>query len=250
VNVLNRLDSHRASYTAEFPYYEENYLTHVAYAGRIAKMLCAIGAKSMLSLGIGHRVVAQRILDLLSAGALEKYVIIEGSPAIIAAFRSELGSLPRGLELIEGYFETFEYPYRFDLIEAGFVLEHVDDPALVLSRLRDFMVPGGRILIAVPNARSLHRVLGNMARLLPDLYALSQADLALGHQRYFDLASLTDLVHTCGYEVIRAEGLLLKPFTTAQLKSLNLTPAVWDALLEVAADYPEIAHAIYLEARA
>ena len=69
------------------------------------------------------------------------------------------GGMPPGLELLQGFFETFEHPARFDIIEAGFILEHVDDPAVVLKRLHQFLAPGGRIFIAVPNARSLHRLL-------------------------------------------------------------------------------------------
>lgn len=245
-----QLDSHQASYTGDFPYYEENRLTHVAYGERVAQLIRQHGIQTALSLGIGHAEVARRILAQLNQGPLRRYAIVEGAPAILSAFLASLDPAPAGLELIEGFFETFTYPQRFELIEAGFVLEHVDDPALVLTRMRDLLIPGGRIIIAVPNARSLHRILGHSAGLLADIHALSQADLALGHQRYFDLASLVELVSACGYSVARTEGMLLKPFTTAQLGRLNLAPAIWGALIEVARDYPDISHAIYLEAQA
>jgi len=249
VSAAHQLDSHQASYTSDFPYYEENRLTHVAYGERVAQLIRQHGIQTALSLGIGHTEVARRILGQLNVGPLRRYAIVEGSPAIISAFQASLDPVPKGLELIEGFFETFAYPQRVELIEAGFVLEHVDDPTLVLTRMRDLLIPGGRIIIAVPNARSLHRVLGHTAGLLADIYALSPADLALGHQRYFDLASLVELVGTCGFSVVRAEGMLLKPFTTAQLRSLNLAPVIWDALMEVARAYPDISHAIYLEAQ-
>lgn len=250
MNASHPLDTHKQSYTTNFPHYEENRMTHAAYGERVARLIRGHGLSSALSLGIGHTEVAQRILSLLQAGPLNRYTIVEGAPEILADFQASLDPPPGGLELIEGMFETFTYPDRFQLIEAGFVLEHVDDPALVLTRLHDFLTPGGRIAIAVPNARSLHRLIGHMADLLADVYALSPADLALGHRRYFDLASLAELVRDCGYEITRTEGMLLKPFTTAQLDSLNLTPAVWDALLRAAAPYPDISNAIYLEARA
>lgn len=92
-------------------------------------------------------------------------MIVDGAPQIIKSFCSSLEVIPQGLELIEGWFETFKYPIRFEVIEAGFILEHVDDPRLVLTRLHQFLEPNGRIFIAVPNARSLHRLLGREANL-------------------------------------------------------------------------------------
>ena len=44
------------------------------------------------------------------------------------------------------------------------------------------------LAIVVPNARSLHRLIGERAGLIDDLYRLSEHDLAVGHRRYFDRA--------------------------------------------------------------
>jgi len=244
----HHLDELKGSYTSDFPYFEENRMVHAAYGGRIAHHIHASGARNALSLGIGHTEVARAILSELTNGPLLHYVIVDGALEIIDNFSRSLSPLPQELELLHGFFETFEYPDIFDIIEAGFIFEHVDDPALVLKRLHQFLAPGGRIFIAAPNARSLHRLLGHSAGFLPDMYALSPADLALGHKRYFDLKSLCTLVQEAGFQVARVEGMLLKPFMTSQLNQLNLPPSVWQALLEVSAGYPEISNSIYLEA--
>jgi SAM-dependent methyltransferase len=242
------LDEHKGSYTPDFPYFEENRMVHAAYGANIARHILATGTRSALSLGIGHTEVARAILATLSNGPLQHYLVVDAAPEIIDDFARLLFPLPPGLQLLQGFFETFEWPERFDVIEAGFILEHVDDPALVLKRLHQFLAPGGRVFIAVPNARSLHRVLGHSAGLLADMYALSPADLALGHQRYFDLETLCALVSAAGFQVVLTQGMLLKPFTTGQLNQLNLPPTVWRALLEISAGYPEISNSIYLEA--
>ena len=225
-------------------------MVHVAYGERIAEYIEAHQLRTALSLGIGHTEVARPILRHLTNGPLARYVIVDGATQIIEDFRRSIHPVPDGLQLLQGYFETFVTTGRFDVIEAGFILEHVDDPALVLGRMQQFLAPGGRIFIAVPNARSLHRLLGHEAGLLKDMYALSSSDLALGHKRYFDLETISALVRDAGFKIIATEGLLLKPFTTAQLNTLNLPPAVWQALLKVSAVYPEISNAIYLEAAA
>jgi SAM-dependent methyltransferase len=247
---MEHLDKYKESYTSVFPHFEENFITHVAYGERIARHIHLDGASTALSLGIGHSEVSHHILAELINGPLERYVVVDGAPQILAGFRHSLDVVPDGLELIEGYFETFTVSGRFDVIEAGFILEHVDDPSFILNRLHQFLMPGGRVFMAVPNARSLHRLLGHMGGLLEDMYALSPADLALGHKRYFDLDTISALVRNAGFKIARTEGLLLKPFTTSQLKALDLSPAVWQALLKISAGYPDISNAICIEATA
>src|SRR6478609_8997798 len=54
-----------------------------------------------------------------------------------------------------------------------------------------------------PDNRSevMNRRLGNLAGMLPDMQALSENDLVLGHQRYFTINSLTKLVNDAGYKI-------------------------------------------------
>lgn len=242
------LDQHYDAYHRGFPHFSENHLVHAAYGARIARCIGEQRLRSVLSLGIGHTEVANGILRQMSGGPLERYVIVDGSPRIIEAFKAKVTPMPRGLEVIEGLFENFACAETFDAIEAGFVLEHVDDPASLLRRIRPFLNSGGRLFVAVPNARSLHRQLGHQAGMLSDMYALSPADLALGHKRYFDVSMIEALVSNAGYTIRKTGGMLLKPFTTAQMEALDLPASVWRALVEIADDHPDLANAIYLEA--
>jgi 2-polyprenyl-3-methyl-5-hydroxy-6-metoxy-1,4-benzoquinol methylase len=130
----------------------------------------------------------------------------------------------------------------------GFVLEHVDDPALIVRRFTRFLQPGGVIGMAVPNARSLHRLIGHEAGLLQDMYALSEHDRALGHKRYFDLHSFRELAQAQGLVVKRARGIMLKPVTTSQLAALNLPESVMTALCKVGDALPDVANGMYIEA--
>ncbi|MCY7317034.1 MAG: class I SAM-dependent methyltransferase [Rubrivivax sp.] len=243
-----QLDGHAGAYSKAFPHFEENHVVHEAYGLRIAARLQQEGARQVLSLGIGHMAVARPIVELLRAGQLARYVIVDAAPAIIQSFAAQMQPLPPGLELVESFFEQLPPTFGpFDAIEAGFVLEHVDDPASLLRSMRGFIAPAGRLHVAVPNARSLHRLLGHEAGLLPDLYALSDADRALGHRRYFDVPRLQSLAVDCGWQVQSSAGLILKPFTTGQLDQLGLPPAVWRALQTLAEPYPEIANAFCME---
>lgn len=178
---------------------------------------------------------------------LESYTIIEGSSSIIETFQTQY-QLPDFVHIQHDFFEMYEPEKQVDAIEMGFVLEHVDDPAGLLKRYRTFLSPNGFLYAAVPNAKSLHRMLGHEAGLLEDLYQLSPADEQLGHKRYYDLQTFSDLLRKEKFNIQRISGLLLKPFTTAQITSLQLSPNVLQALCTCASDLPDIANGIMIEA--
>lgn len=241
------LDAHAPAYTPAFAHFQENQIVHEAYGLAIAERLRELGARRVLSLGVGHRDVARPIIGLLRAGALDHYTIVDAAPAMLEALRDDIAPVPAGMAFVEAYFEQFHAAQPFDAIEAGFVLEHVEDPALVLRRMRGLLAPAGRLFVAVPNALSLHRRIGHAAGMVADLHALSPADLALGHRRYFDVERLAALAAACGLRCERPTGLLLKPFTTGQLGQLGLPADVWRALQTVAAPYPELSNAFSME---
>jgi SAM-dependent methyltransferase len=245
---MNRenLDQYVDAYHGSFPFAEENLGMLRTYAAYFIDSVGDRASVDILSLGIGYQVVSQSIVRSLD-GRLASYTIVEGSRAVIEEFRGGW-SLGRPPEVVEAYFESFEPGRRFDAIEMGFVLEHVDEPALIVRRFKAFLKPGGFIGMAVPNARSLHRLIGHEAGLLDDLYRLSAEDRQLGHKRYFDLDSFTNLAEAQGLVVRRARGIMMKPVTTGQLRSLKLAPTVERALYTVADTLPGIANGLYLEA--
>jgi SAM-dependent methyltransferase len=241
------LDRLTGAYTPQFKYHDENLLMLSWYARRLVDRLKHREVRSLLSLGLGHQVVSRLFLEEL-VPTLERYVVVEGSARAIEDF-ARGPALPANVQVVHSFFEEFEGGELFDAVEAGFVLEHVDDPLLVLQRFRPLLRPSGLLAVVVPNARALHRVVGHHAGLLPDLEALSPHDRELGHQRYFDLASVSAVVERAGFSITRKEGVFLKCLTTDQLRSLNLDPEVLRAFCAVGVEYPEISNAIYLEAR-
>jgi SAM-dependent methyltransferase len=240
------LDNYIGAYGKRFPFADENVLMLESYAGYVIETIGERPRVDILSLGIGYQTVATRIVEELGE-RLRTYVILEGSEAVIAKFRAEW-PLERAPDVRQTYFETFESTERFDVIEMGFVLEHVDDPALIVRRFKRFLKPGGIIGMAVPNARSLHRLIGHEAGLLQNMYALSEHDRALGHKRYFDLNSFRELAESQDLIVKRQRGIMLKPVTTTQLASLNLPESIMMALCTVADTLPDIANGMYIEA--
>lgn len=240
------LDRLKGAYGPEFKYHDENLAMLGWYVERMIGALTRSNARTLVSLGIGHGVVGRAILDGLAA-RLAEYTVVEGSPEAVSAFEAST-AVPPNVRLVTAFFEEFDPGAPVDAVEMGFVLEHVDDPAAVLRRYAGFLRPGGTMIVVVPNARALHRRFGHAAGLLDDMFRLSADDLRLGHQRYFDHASITAMVKGAGLGIERVEGVYLKPLTTGQLGSLGLSPEVRRAFFTVGVEYPELCNAIYLEA--
>ncbi|MBW1791819.1 MAG: class I SAM-dependent methyltransferase [Deltaproteobacteria bacterium] len=229
--MKNRLDDHVAAYQGENLYDFDNEIILKWYPQRILKH-CK-GAGSMLELGLGHGFTTNIFSDHFS-----RHVVLDGSPAVIQNFKERFPQCDA--EIIETYFENFQTDEKFDVIVMGFILEHVDDPLVILRHFRDFLAPGGRMFVAVPNAEVLNRKLGHLAGLLPDMQELSDHDRLLGHQRYYTVDSLSEDITKTGYVVKSMEGIYLKPLTTTQLLSLDLGENVIEALCLAAIDYPEL----------
>ncbi len=236
--MSNTLDKHVAAYQGDNLYDFDNEILLTWYPQRVLHHAGA--ACSLLELGLGHGYTT----DIFSR-RFERHVVLEGSPAVIRNFRDKHPNCRA--EIVETYFENFAADECFDVIVMGFILEHVEDPLLILRRFRNFLAPGGRMFLAVPNAEVLNRRLGHLAGLLDDMTELSENDQLLGHNRYYTVDSLSADVALAGCRVDRLEGIYLKPFTTRQIVSLQLGRKVIDALCTVGVDYPELSCGMFAE---
>ena len=61
-------------------------------------------------------------------------------------------------EKVCSYFEEFDPVRTFDTIVMEHVLEHVDDPKLVLEKAKKWAHKNSIFIIGVPNSESLHRL--------------------------------------------------------------------------------------------
>lgn len=237
----NELDDHLRAYQGENIYDFDNHILLKWYPERVRQF--SADANSLLELGLGHGITAT-----VFGKHFKRHVVVDASPAVIANFHKTYPDSKA--EIVESYFETFDTDECFDVIMFGFILEHVDDPVLILKHFRRFLKPDGRMFVTVPNAEVLNRRLGHLAGMLPDMTALSDHDRLLGHKRYYTVQTLKQDLKRAGYVVKRLEGIYLKPLTTTQMLSHNFDQSVIDALCKVAVDYPELSCGLLAEVAA
>ena len=238
---MNLLDQFTSQYKPGAATAIENDLILHWYPKRILNKLGNTKHLSLLELGLGHG-----YSTCLFQPQFQSHTVVDGSHEVIELFQAK-NELP-GLNIVEGYFEAFEPTDCYDVIVMGFVLEHVDNPALIVSKYRAFLKPGGRMFIAVPNAKSLNRCLGVALGMIADIYELNANDHLLGHKRQFCLETLKSAMTANGYAVSWAEGIYLKPLPLAHLKTLPDFEANLLAMCEVGVDFPELCVGLLIEA--
>jgi SAM-dependent methyltransferase len=120
----------------------------------------------------------------------------------------------------------------FDVALFGDVLEHLRDPLAVLRRVREFLVPGGYVVVSVPNVTHVD------VRLALLEGRFEYRDLGLldrTHLRFFTAVSLEGLLRDAGLIPVEHQRIIVQPFCT-EVGANDELPA---QVLEVALGDPE-----------
>jgi SAM-dependent methyltransferase len=122
----------------------------------------------------------------------------------------------RGLQCVRG--NADHLPFKngsFEAVFASHVIEHTYDPAAVLTRIREILAPGGRLLLSVPNFDSLDRVI-----IGPEWFAGLSAPRHLVH---FTPTTLTQMLANSGLEVAVVRSTPQPTFVESLLKRLGVS---------------------------
>lgn len=101
-----------------------------------------------------------------------------------------------------------EPPSAFDTLVYADVLEHLKDPWAALARHRRLLVPGGRVVVSVPNAQhwrvSLGLLAGRWTYRDPDGFGHA---LARDHLRFFTRREIAGAMTSAGYRIASVRSL-------------------------------------------
>jgi 2-polyprenyl-3-methyl-5-hydroxy-6-metoxy-1,4-benzoquinol methylase len=194
--------------------------------------------ENVLDLGCADGLLTARLAD-----KHQRVVAVDASA--IRVERTRKATAGRNVEVRQSYFEDFSPAAgeRFDAVVLGCIIEHLDDPVALLSRCRDWLGDGGRVIAVVPNGRSVHRRAGVHMGLLPTLDALGEADDALDHKRVYTLDRLRDEFEAAGLRVEKTGGVLFKPLPNR--KMAELSPELVDAYEALGRELPDLAAEIF-----
>lgn len=194
--------------------------------------------KTLLEMGPAEGVMT----DLLAELPFEM-TVVEGSSLFCKALKQRHPKI----EVIESLFENYQPAKTFDNIVLGHVLEHVEDPVMILKQVKKWLGRGGRVMAAVPNSRSLHRQAAVIMGLLDKEDSLNEADRHHGHRRVYSPESFRANFMQAGLKVEIFGGYWLKPLSNAQIEE-TWNDEMFQAFMQLGERYPDIAGEIYVVA--
>jgi SAM-dependent methyltransferase len=203
-------------------------LVHLPYVLRYGTedLIAGLEPGRVLDLGCG----AGENLETLSKRGWDVFGV-EPSPAVAARVVERLHVSDDRIVVAAAEQASFA-PSTFDLVVMSHVLEHLHEPRDVLRHVHDWLAPGGRLLIRVPNASSLEsRIFGRF------WFGLDVPR----HLAHFTPETLARLLVETGFTVDR-----LRPQFQASSLSGSLSH-VRDALLRRRSPYRHSKH-LYLAA--
>ncbi len=109
------------------------------------------------------------------------------------------------LDIVQGDIQEKRNPFgrRFDCIVLGDVLEHLRDPEDILMELREWLNPGGYLVISVPNIMHI----SVLEPLLHGRFTYrDEGILDRTHLKFFTRTELVEMMGRCGYAIERMGG--------------------------------------------
>lgn len=173
---------------------------------------------------------------------------VEVSDVAVAEAKRKLGEK---VHFINSLFETASLPKRYDNIVLTHVLEHLDDPVLVLKRVNcEWLSEKGRFFLVCPNANAPSRQIAVKMGLISHNSAVTQAEAEHGHRRTYSLDTLERDAVAAGLKVVHRSGIFFKALANFQWDRLLQTDIVSKEYLEgcyrLGQQYPELCSSIFL----
>jgi 2-polyprenyl-3-methyl-5-hydroxy-6-metoxy-1,4-benzoquinol methylase len=155
------------------------------------------------------------------------------------------------VKLINSLFETVTLPTKYDNIVMTHVLEHLDDPILVLKRINDeWLSDNGRFFLVCPNANAPSRQIAVKMGLISHNAAITPAEAEHGHRRTYALGTLEQDAVTAGLKVIHRSGIFFKALANFQwdqlLKTDIISPEYLEGCYQLGKQYPDLCSSIFL----
>lgn len=198
---------------------------------------------SVLELGSFKGEFTQRLLPFFS-----DITCVEASDEALSIAKE---SLYEKATFYQSVFEEVELPRKYNNIIMTHVLEHIDDPILVLKRVQaEWLADGGRFFLVCPNANAPSRQIAVKMGLITHNAAVTPAEELHGHRITYSLDTLERDAKAAGLDVIHRSGIFFKALANFQWDRLLQTDIISKAYLDgcyaLGQQYPDLCSSIFL----
>ena len=159
------------------------------------------------------------------------------------------------VKCMHGFFEEVasDLSKEYDLVICSGLLHEVENPGRFIKSIVDICNSDTIVHINVPNASSLHRLLGKEMGILKDVHGMSKNNIDFQQSTVFDRYSLEKTVNENGLEIIESGGYFMKPFSHAQMYEMVqkrvINKEVLDGLFELGKRISEYGSEIYVNCK-
>ena len=198
---------------------------------------------SLLELGSFKGAFTKRFLK-----HFDDVTCVEASDEAIAVAKPKVGE---NVQFINSTFEKATLSKRYNNIVLTHVLEHLDDPVLVLKRINEeWLAEGGRFFLVCPNANAPSRQIAVKMGLITHNAAVTPAEAEHGHRCTYTLDTLERDAVAAGLKVVHRSGIFFKALANFQWDRLLQTDIISKEYLEgcykLGQQYPDLCSSIFL----
>jgi 2-polyprenyl-3-methyl-5-hydroxy-6-metoxy-1,4-benzoquinol methylase len=173
---------------------------------------------------------------------------VEASQTAVAAARDMLGGSVR---FVNATFETAELNRTFDNVVLTHVLEHLDDPISLLTRInKDWLSDTGRLFLVCPNGNAASRQIAVRMGIISHNAAVTAAEREHGHRMTYTLDTLEEHARAGGLSVLHRSGIFFKALANFQWDRLLatdiVTPDYLEGCYQLGHVYPDLCASIFL----
>jgi SAM-dependent methyltransferase len=173
--------------------------------------------------------------------------VVEAASTLVDAARKRFGDRVR---FFCNTFEAINLEETFDAIFLINTLEHLDDPVLVLRKIRGWLTDKGRLFLLVPNSQAPSRQIAVKMGLITHNAAVTEAEAKNGHRNTFSFDTLERTARDGGLAATHRGGLIFKALANYQfdaaLEAGILSDAYVEGCYQLGMQYPELCASIYL----
>lgn len=198
---------------------------------------------NLLELGSFKGDFTKRLLS-----SFNEVTCVEASDTAIFEAKQKLGDK---VKFVNSTFEKANLSKQYDNIVMTHVLEHLDDPVLVLKRINEeWLAECGRLFLVCPNANAPSRQIAVKMGLITHNGAVTPAEAAHGHRCTYTLDTLERDAVAAGLKVVHRSGIFFKALANFQWDRLLQTDIIskeyLDGCYKLGQQYPDLCSSIFL----